>query len=59
LKLATYRLAGRAGGRPSRALIQPSVQDPQAVLVGHVGPVAAFRIEGEEVPTVTEKGGRH
>jgi hypothetical protein len=56
LKLATYRLAGRAGGRRPRALIHPNVTDPEAVLAQLVGQVASFEWTGEDgASRTTEK----
>lgn len=41
---AEFRLAGRRGGKPSRALIRPDVAEPEAALAALVGPLASFRM---------------
>jgi hypothetical protein len=47
LKTALYRLAGRAGGKPSRVLIRADHSSPEAALAELVGPLAMFRWEAE------------
>ena len=47
MKPALWRLAGRAGGKPSRALIRADHPDPEAALADLVGPLAMFRWEVE------------